>query len=56
MHPRTIVVCTACGRVFTARRRTDGTFLLPTADGRCGCGSDRFGEFDSSETAAGTPS
>jgi hypothetical protein len=25
-----IVVCDACGRAYTARRRPDGTYILPT--------------------------
>jgi hypothetical protein len=51
-----IVVCEACGRAYTARRRPDGTYILPTADGQCGCGSERFGEFGAGEAAERPPS
>jgi len=46
MQPQRIVRCSACGRPYIARRRGDGTFILSTADGRCRCGSEEFGEFD----------
>jgi hypothetical protein len=50
MQPRRIVRCSACGRAYTARRRENGTFILPTTDGRCRCGSEEFGEFDGATT------
>ncbi|MFD1515578.1 hypothetical protein [Halomarina rubra] len=55
MQQQRIVCCSACGRAYTARLRDDGTFILPTTDGRCRCGADRFSEFES-PTAGETPS
>lgn len=37
----TIVRCKSCETPYSARR-IDGEIRLPTADGRCQCGSDSF--------------
>lgn len=43
MTMRTMVQCTTCSRVYSARI-TDGRAVLPTDDGDCTCGSKRFFE------------
>ena len=43
---RTFVRCIACRIRSSAVVRTDGTYRLPTIDGRCRCGCDRFIELD----------
>lgn len=39
---QTIIRCTECERVYTVRKRDDGTFLLTTDDGDCVCGDGVF--------------
>lgn len=43
MTQQTIIRCAQCGQVYTARVN-DGEFVLPTEDGRCGCGARAFEE------------
>lgn len=43
---RTFVRCIACRIRSSAIVRPDGTYRLPTIDGRCRCGCDRFIELD----------
>ena len=40
------VICTECGKAYTARKRDDRSFILPTKNAECECGSDTFVEFD----------
>ena len=53
MMERVIVACTACKSVSTARKRDDGSFLLPIGGEQCECGNDSFREFSKEDTAAG---
>jgi len=41
---QTPAICTECGGVYTARKQSDETLLVPTEDGRCRCGSNTFRE------------
>ena len=43
---RVIVACTACKRVYTVRKREDGSFILPVGGEQCECGNDSFAEFN----------
>ena len=38
---RTIAQCTQCGTVYTVRKY-DGTLIIPTEEGDCGCGGTAF--------------
>ncbi|MFD1511696.1 hypothetical protein [Halomarina rubra] len=42
--------CRECGLAYTARERDDGTFILPTADGVCACGTDAVEAYDVDES------
>lgn len=38
MLDRTVVLCTDCGKAYSARKHED-SFILPTQDGHCSCGN-----------------
>ena len=40
------VICRECGKVYTARKRDDSSFILSTRDSKCECGNDAFVEVD----------
>ena len=46
MTERVLVTCTECGKAYTARKRDDSSFILPTTDAEYECGSDTFVEVD----------
>ncbi|WP_162562447.1 hypothetical protein [Salinigranum rubrum] len=43
MTERIPVLCENCGQPYSARL-VDDEVLVPTSDGRCNCGSERFAE------------
>lgn len=49
MNGRAIVTCNECGQAYVGRERDDGSFVLPTTDGRCRCGEEVVDRFDSDE-------
>ena len=46
MTEQVLVACTECGKAYTARKRDDSSFILPTNNAECECGNDTFVEFD----------
>lgn len=44
MTGQTLVYCTECAKVYSARKRDDGTFIQYTDTGRCECDNDTFRE------------
>ena len=46
MIEQVLVMCIECGKVYTARKRDDSSFILPTRDSGCECGNDAFVEVD----------
>ena len=56
MPDQLIVVCKDCRHVYAARRRADGSFILPTRTGYCRCGGTAFSEYAGFEGVIPRPS